>query len=106
MADEFGQQGYGERFFMEINTRIRDLEEKQRLLNDRMLLISESFVRGREKNFEEIQAVKKSVEKLKNENQRMKELLLRIGEGMNKAARKEELMILQRQFNLFREDFK
>jgi hypothetical protein len=106
MVDDYGQQGYGDRFFIEINTRIRDLEEKQRLLHDRMLLISESFVREREKNFDEIQMVKKSVEKLKNDNQRLKDLLLRMGEGVNKAARKEELMILQRQFNLFREDLK
>jgi len=106
MVDEYGQQGYGDRFFVEINTRIRDLEEKQRLLKDRMILISESFVREREKNFDEIQEMKKAVERLKNENQRLRELVLRVGEGVNKAARREELMILQRQFNLFREDLK
>ena len=104
MVEEFGQQGYGDRFFGDLNTRIRDLEEKQRLLKDRMMLISESFVKERDKNFEGIQEMKKSVEKLKLENLRLKELLLRISEVIDKSARKEELMILQRQFNLFRED--
>jgi hypothetical protein len=102
MVEEYGQQGYGDRFFVEINTRIRDLEEKQRLLKDRMMLISESFVRSREKNFDEIQEMKKTVERLKIDNHRMKELLLRMGEGVNRSARKEELMILQRQFDLMR----
>lgn len=103
MAEEFAQD-YGDRFFTDVNTRIRDLEEKQRLLKDRMLLISESFVKEREKNFNELQEMKKIVELLREENKRMKEILLRIGEGVDRAARKEELMILQRQFDLFRED--
>jgi hypothetical protein len=103
MADEFGQE-YGDRFFTDVNTRIRDLEEKQRLLKDRMLLISESFVKEREKNFNEIQDMKKVVELLRAENKRLKEILLRISEGVDKSARKEELMILQRQFDLFREN--
>ena len=102
MVDEYGQD-YGGRFFSDINTRIRDLEEKQRILKDRMLLTSESFVKEREKNFDEIQEMKKVVERLKGENERLKEILLRISEGVDKSARKEELMILQRQFNLFRD---
>jgi len=94
---------YGERFFADINTRIRDIEEKQSLLRDRMLLISESFVKERDKRFQEIVEMKKNIELLMQENKRMKELLLRLGEMANKSVRKEELMILQRQFDLFRE---
>ncbi|MFH1803230.1 MAG: hypothetical protein ABH864_07345 [archaeon] len=103
MVEEFGQQDFGDRFFTDLNTRIRDLEEKQRLLKDRMMLISESFVKERDKNFEGIQDMKQSVEKLRLENIRLKELLLRISEVIDKSARKEELMILQRQFDMFRD---
>ena len=94
---------YGERFFADINTRLRDIEEKQSLLRDRMLLISESFIKERDKKFQEIVEMKKNIELLIQENKRMKELLLRLGEMANKSVRKEELMILQRQFDLFRE---
>ncbi|MBU0760890.1 MAG: hypothetical protein KJ600_02305 [Nanoarchaeota archaeon] len=105
MVEEFSQEAYGgDRFFSDINTRIRDLEEKHRLLKDRMLLISDSFVKEREKNFNEIQEMKKVVGVLMEQNKRLKEILLRISEGVDKSARKEELMILQRQFDLFRED--
>jgi septal ring factor EnvC (AmiA/AmiB activator) len=100
---EEAQQGYSERFFADINTRIRDLEEKQSLFKDRMRLVSESFVKERDKNFKEIAEMKKVVEKLRGENERMKEFLLKVGELVNKSARKEELMILQRQFDLFRD---
>ena len=104
MGDEYAQQGYGDRFFTDLNTRIRDLEEKQRLLKDRMVLISESFVKERDKTFTEAQQMKKIVVRLSEENERLKEILLRVGDVVNESARKEDLMILQRQFNLFRKE--
>jgi hypothetical protein len=103
MAEMIEQQGYGGgQFFADFNTRLRDLEEKQRLARDRVLLISESFVKDRDRHFEEVQEMKKELEILKAENKRMKDMILRISEGVDNFARKEELMILQRQFNLFR----
>lgn len=102
MVEEFGQDS-GERFFSDLNTRIRDIEEKQRLLKDRMSLISESFVKERESNFNQMQEMKETLEKIKLENNRLKELLLRVSGIIDSAARKEELMILQRQFDMFRD---
>jgi hypothetical protein len=103
MVGEVEQQSYGERFFSDINTRIRDLEDKQSLLRDRMMLISESFVKERDKNFEEIQDLKKVVLTMEEDNKKIKDLMIRMNEMLNKTARKDELMILQRQFNLFRD---
>ena len=103
MAEGYEQQlEYSNRFFADVNTRIRDLEERHKLLRDKMLLVSETFVKAREKTFEENQKLKEEVEKLKSDNQRVKELLLMIGERLDKLARKEDVEILQRQFNMFR----
>ena len=49
----------GQDFFADINTRIRDLEEKQRILKDRMVLVGEGLINEREKSFNEIQEMKK-----------------------------------------------
>ena len=103
MVEEVDRGNYGDRFFSDVNTRIRDLEERQSLLKERMSLIGESFIKERDKSFEDMQELRKFVEELKMENQKLKELLLRTVEKTNDAARKEDLMILQRQFNLFRE---
>lgn len=92
----------GQDFFADINTRIRDLEEKQRILKDRMVLIGEGLINERDKSFSEIQEMKKIVVKLKEENIRIKELLERIMEKVNKTAGAEELMILQRQLDILR----
>lgn len=92
----------GQDFFADINTRIRDLEEKQRILKDRMVLVGEGLINERNKNFSESQEMKKIVIKLREENIRIKELLQRIMEKVNKTAGAEELMILQRQFDILR----
>lgn len=84
------------------SSNIRDLEEKQRLLKDRILLIGQSLIEEREKNFKEIQEVKKSLVIIKEENIRIKELLERITEQINSLARKEEVMTIQRQLDLIR----
>jgi len=89
-------------FSADPNSRIRDVEEKQRLLKDRLLLVGQTLVEEREKTFKEMQEMKKTIIKITEENNRIKELLERVTEQMNGIARKEELMILQRQLDLIR----
>ena len=101
MVEEGGEVS-SQQVFSDINTRIRDFEEKQRLLKDRVLLVGQSLVEERDKNFSEIQILKKDMIKLKEDTLRIKEMLQRITEQLEVVPRKEELMILQRQFDLFR----
>lgn len=96
------QESSTEQFFSDINTRLTDIEEKQRLLKDRVILIGKNLIEEREKTFSEIQSLKKSLIVLDNNVKEMKDMLKRIIEQLNNTARKEELMILQRQFDLFR----
>lgn len=95
------QQYYGYQD-SDVISKTRDLEEKVRLLKDRILLIGKSLVEERDKNFKEIQEMKTLLIKMQEENSRMKEVMQRIIEQLEATARKEELMILQRQFDIFR----
>ena len=88
----------------DINFRIRDVEEKQNLIKDRILLIGNSLIDERNKNFSNIQDFKKHVSSLKEDVSKIKDFLQKISEQMDNLARKEELMILQRQFDLFRKN--
>ncbi len=87
---------------IDLNTQLRDIEEKQRLLKDRVLLIGQTLIEEREKNFKEVQALKKDLISVKAENTRMKEFVQRITEQLSSTARKEDFMILQRQLDLIR----
>ena len=95
-------QEFSQQFSPDFITKIRDLEEKQRLQRDRLLLIGQTHIEEREKSFKEFQELKKIVLHIKEENTRIQELLQRITEQLSDTARKEELAILQRQFDLFR----
>lgn len=103
MAQKEGEDDSAQQIIPEINTHIRDIEEKQSILKDRVLLIGQSLVDERDKSFSEIQELKKEFIKLKEDNKRMKEVLERMAEQTSEMARKSELAILQRQFDLFRD---
>ena|SRR3989344_5622113 len=98
MAEEV----YQEQSSLEMNTRVRDLEEKNRLIRDRVLLLGQSVIDERDKSFKEIQELKGIVIKLKEDVNRLKELMQRMAEQISQTSRKDELMILQRQLDLLR----
>ena len=104
--DEYSSQSGAQQYFLDINARLKDLEEKQRLLKDRTLLIGQNLVEDRESTFETLKELKKSVLKLNEENLKMKEFIQRMSEQISSSARKEELMILQRQFDMFKPNIK
>jgi predicted nucleic acid-binding Zn-ribbon protein len=86
----------------DLSGKIRDLEEKIRLLKDRTLLLGQSLVEEREKSFKEIQEIKKTMIKIVEDNRRLKELMERIAEQLNNSVRKDELIMLQKQLDLIR----
>ena len=93
-------------YFSDINTRLRDVEEKQRLLKDRTLLIGQNLINEKDSTFKEIQEMKKLLLTLKDENSRMKSFIQRMTDQISEMARKEEFMILQRQFDMFKPHIK
>ena len=102
MAQQTQDDQSGMQIFSDINTHLSDIEEKQRLLKDRVLLIGKNLVEEREKSLKEMNDMKKSLVKLEKENISLKDMIQRILEQLDNTARKEELNIIQRQFDLFR----
>ena len=82
--------------------RLLDLEEKQRLLRERTLLLGKNFIDDRDKTVQDIQEINKTLIQLKEEVLRMKEFSQRVAEQLDKTARKDELLILQKQLDLLR----
>lgn len=99
MAEEVYQE---QQPSMDVSLRLRDLEEKNSLLRDRVMLLSQSLIEEKDKNFKAMQEMKSTLIKTKEEVNRLKELMQRMAEQITSMARKEELMILQRQFDILR----
>lgn len=85
----------------EFNTKLRDLEERQRLIKDRVLLIGGNLVDFKENTVNEVSELKVRTEKIEKEIERMKEIISSLIEESKNYARKSELEILYRQFRMF-----
>ena len=92
-----------QQFYSNDQMRLRDLDDHLRLLRERVLLIGQTLISEKEKSLIEIREIKTSIFQLKEENTRIKEILSNMTEQIDKLARKEDLSILQRQFDLFRD---
>lgn len=95
------EDDYQPQYFDNTNSSLRDLEEKQRLIKDRLLLIGENLIETREKTSKEILELKKDIEVLKQNMERIKSFLETASNEFSKFARKEDLEILAKQAKMF-----
>ncbi len=81
--------------------KVMDLEEAQRLMKERLLLVGQNFIEAQEKNNKEITELKKQVYDLQSDVKRLKSIIETFSEEISKSARKEEVAMLMRQFKMF-----
>jgi len=81
--------------------KLRDLEEKQRIIKDRLILIGKNLIETKEETNQKILEIKKDLEILKQNMERVTSFLETISAEFSKFARKEDLEILSRQAKMF-----
>ena len=85
----------------EFGITLNELEEKQRLLKDRVLLIGNNLVGTKEEYDKGFLDVKKELKNIEAEIKAIKQINERIINEIGNFARKSELEILKKQFKLF-----
>jgi predicted nucleic acid-binding Zn-ribbon protein len=96
------ETGQGNEYFLaEMNVRFRDLEEKNKILRDRVLLIGQNLIETKEKTSEDILEIKKELEIIKKSMERLVSFLETASAEFSKFARKEDLEILSKQAKMF-----
>lgn len=85
----------------EFNTKLRDLEEKQRLLKDRVLLIGENLVSTKEQYEKELGNFRKQISEITADLKGIKQLNKRIVNELENYARKTEVEVVERQIRMF-----
>lgn len=99
MAQE--QMDYSNQIAGNLNSKVRDIEEKQRVLKDRLMLIGQNLIEIKEKSNQQILDIKKDVENMKQTLGRLSSFLETISNEFSKFAKKEDLEILARQAKMF-----
>jgi predicted nucleic acid-binding Zn-ribbon protein len=100
MAEE-NTQVSGMQMIGDVNTRLKDLEEKQRMQKERLLLIGENLIDIKESVDTKILEIKKDIEDLKQNIERMTSFLESASREFSKFAKKEDLDILSKQAKMF-----
>ncbi|HTY44007.1 MAG TPA: hypothetical protein VMC80_02090 [Patescibacteria group bacterium] len=97
MAD--GDESYN--YVSDINIRIKDIDEKQKAMKERVLLIGENLVELKESTEAKILEIKKDLEILKQNMERTVAFLETASKEFSKYAKKEDLEILSKQAKMF-----
>lgn len=95
------QEDYYGQFYNNANSRIRNTEEKQGILSERLLLIGKNLIEVKEHTTEKILESKKDIDKIKQDIDKIKIFLETISSEFSKFARKDDLEILSRQAKMF-----
>lgn len=85
----------------DFNLRISDIEEKQRLLRDRIILVSKNIIELREEQSKEMAEIKLRLEEIEKSVEKIKSALLTLSNELEKKARKSELEIIKKQIKMF-----
>lgn len=95
------EEDYESQYFTETNTKIRDLEEKQRIIKDRILLIGQNLIETKEETHAILLMIKKDIEIIKREIERLKSFFETASSEFSRFAKKEDLEVLSKQAKMF-----
>jgi 4-diphosphocytidyl-2C-methyl-D-erythritol kinase len=85
----------------EFGTRLNEVEEKQRLIKDRVLLIGENLVSTKEQYEKELGNFRKQISEITTDLKGIKQLNKRIVNELENYARKTEVEVVERQIRMF-----
>lgn len=94
-------QDAGNSFLFDVNVRLRDFDEKNKMLKERILLIGQNLIETKEKTASDILEIKQELEVIKKNMERLVSFLETASAEFSKFARKEDLEILSKQAKMF-----
>ena len=101
MAQNEEYYNFGKDILSEVNVKLRDIEDKQNMLKDRVLLIGQNLISQKNETEQEVLETKATLLELEGEIKRIKTILQGIVENSDNFTRKNEFEILKRQFQMF-----
>ncbi|MFA7708302.1 MAG: hypothetical protein WCX73_05115 [Candidatus Pacearchaeota archaeon] len=85
----------------EFGTRLNEVEEKQRLIKDRLLLVGENLISTKEEIEKQNLENNKKISQIEFEIKTIKQLVKKIVNEIQNFTRKSEVEILERQIKMF-----
>jgi hypothetical protein len=83
------------------NTRLRELEERNKIIKERTMLLGQNFLSLKEETISELREMKKQVSKMKEELNKLKETTQSLVSESNSFVRKGEMAVIERMLKDF-----
>jgi len=85
----------------DFNTRLRDLEERNRLIRERVLLLGQNLITSRQELEEELTKIKKQNNQMSKDFTKLKSLSENIVEEIGKFVKRDEMVVIERMLKDF-----
>jgi hypothetical protein len=85
----------------DFNTRLRDIEEKNKVSKDRLLLLGQNLISSREELTKELDLLKKEQNSVRKELDKLKGLIENILSETDNFVRKDEILMIERMLKDF-----
>ena len=102
MGDEqVAEQGQVQFLLADFNTRLRDIDERNRLIRERVLLLGKNLISSKQDSDEEVMELKRQVNDVRKDVDRLKSLSTSIASEVGKFVKKDEMVLIERMLKDF-----
>ena len=85
----------------DFNTRLRDLDERNKLIRERVLLLGKNFISSRQETENELIEIKKENQEIKKDVSKIKKISINLLSEFNKFVKREEIILIERMLKDF-----
>lgn len=99
--NEDQQTGQVQFLLSDFNTKLRSIDERNKLIRERVLLLGKNLIETKEDTDEELREIKKENSQLKKELEELKRISKNITTQVEKFAHRDELLTIERMLKDF-----
>jgi len=103
MAEQPEQEANNQMQFLlsDFNTRLGDVDERNRLIRERVLLLGKNLISSKESTEEDIKEIKKENIEIKKDLEKLKKVSNSLLTEFNKFVKREEIILIERMLKDF-----
>jgi esterase/lipase len=101
MAKEQGWTSQIQFLLSDFNTRLRNFEEKNRIIRERILLLGENLISLKQETEDEIKELKKQTNEIQKDLGKIKSIMENLLAETDKFVKKDEILLIERMLKDF-----
>ena len=101
MAEQQETGGQVQFLLADFNTRLRDIDERNRLIRERVLLLGKNLISSRQDVEDELKEIKKDNIEIKADLEKLKKISNSLLTEFNKFVKREEIILVERMLKDF-----